>query len=115
MKNRTNRVWGWIAVALIALASPALADQHEKKGKSAGGEPSAEERAKMADAHQKMAECLRSTRPMKECRADMKKMHGMEGCGMGHHGDAAGRSDAADHAHGSKDPAKAPSPNAPAK
>ncbi len=58
----------------------------------------------MADGHQRMAECLRSTRPMKECRAEMKKscegMHGEGGCSMGHHEQGAG------HAHGSKDAAK---------
>lgn len=104
MMIRTNRVLGWLAVSLLALASPAFADHHEKSGKSEKAEPSPEARAKMADAHQKMAECLRSTRPIKECRAEMHKtceaMHGEGGCSMGHHAEGAG------HAHGAKDAAK---------
>lgn len=118
MKIRTNRVLGWLAVSLIALASPAYADHHEKSEKGAAAEPSAEARAKMADAHQKMAECLRSTRPIQECRAEMKKahggMHGGEACSKDHHGDASTPSGAQGHAHGSKDPAKAPSTSGPA-
>ncbi len=104
MMIRTNRVLGWLAVSLIALASPAFADHHEKSGKSAKAEPSPEARAEMADSHQKMAECLRSTRPMKECRAEMKKscdgMHGEGGCSMGTQKQGAG------HAHGANDAAK---------
>jgi hypothetical protein len=88
---------GWMTVSLLALASPALADSHESDtqsghathGKSGKMDPTPEARAKMADAHQRMADCLRSTRPMKECKAEMKKacegMHGAEGCSMGHH------------------------------
>ena len=105
MMIRTNRVLGWLAVSLIALASPAFADHHEKSGKSGKAEPSPEARAKMAESHQKMADCLRSTRPIKECRAEMKKacegMHGKGGCSMGQHEEGAG------HAHGANDATKA--------
>jgi hypothetical protein len=36
-------------------------------------EPSPEMRAKMAEMHQLMADCLKSTKTMAECRQDMKK------------------------------------------
>ena len=105
MTTRTNRMLGWLTVSLLALASPALADHHEsqvkpgdaKHGKHAKMELTPEARAKRADAHQRMADCLRSTRPLAECRAEMKKscdgMHGAGGCSMGHH-------DGSDKAHG---------------
>ena len=108
MTTRTNRMLGWLTVSLLALASPALADHHEdaakagdaKPGKSEKAAPSPADRAKMADAHQKMADCLRSTRPVKECRTEMKKscegMHGAGGCSMRHH-------DGSDKAHGMHD------------
>lgn len=106
MMIRTNRLLGCLTVGLIALASPALADHKEKEGKTDKAAPSPEARAKMADAHQKMAECLRSTRPIKECQTEMHKaheamegMHGMNGGSMGHHeqgaSDAAKKSSAA--------------------
>jgi hypothetical protein len=64
------------------------------------GDVSPEARQQMADAHQKMADCLKSSKPIQDCRADfMKSMkdhmghmgpmghmghHGkMEGCGCG--------------------------------
>jgi len=34
-----------------------------------------EMREKMAEAHEKMAACLRSDRPIDECHDEMKKMH----------------------------------------
>jgi hypothetical protein len=46
----------------------------------------AEQRQKMAEAHDKMASCLRSEKPMNECHEDMmKSCHenmGKEGCPM---------------------------------
>ena len=45
-----------------------------------------EQRQKMASMHEKMALCLRSDKPMNECRAEMKsgckEMMGKEGCPM---------------------------------
>ncbi len=112
MKIRTNSLLGFLAIGLISLASPALADPHEKTekaektGQSAKREPSPEARAKMADAHQKMAECLRSTRPIQECKAEMHKtcegMHGEGGCSMGHHAEDAAHEHGTDHKHGAK-------------
>ena len=37
--------------------------------------PTKEEREKMAAAHEKMAACLRSDRPMSDCHAEKKMMH----------------------------------------
>lgn len=34
---------------------------------------SKEDRQKMADMHMKMADCLKSDKPMKDCKAEMKK------------------------------------------
>ena len=62
----------------------------------------AEQRAKMADAHEKMAACLRSNRPLGECHDEMMKScqetMGTGACpmmgGMGpmaHHGSHYGR------------------------
>jgi hypothetical protein len=82
----TRRTSHWTALlALVALVSAAPAFAAEPK-KSAPAEPSAEQREKMAAVHQKMAECLRSARPMAECRSEMMKscgeMMGASGCPM---------------------------------
>lgn len=49
-------------------------------------EPSKEMRAKMAAAHEQMAACLRSERPIAECHKEMMKNHhelmGEHGCPM---------------------------------
>ena len=45
-------------------------------GLDAGQPPSAEQRAKMAEHHERLAACLRSTRPIGECHAEMKRHHG---------------------------------------
>ena len=37
--------------------------------------PTREQREKMAAAHEKIAACLRSDRPIDECHAEMMKMH----------------------------------------
>ena len=54
-----------------------------------------EQRQKMADAHEKMATCLRSTKPFTDCHEEMMKAckegMGKDGCpmmgGKGMHGD----------------------------
>lgn len=76
----------WFAAfALAGLVSAPLAFAAEPK-KSEPPAPSAEQRQKMAEVHQKMAECLRSSRPMSECRAEMantcQEMMGDAGCPM---------------------------------
>lgn len=50
------------ALAVFALASP---------GRALAADPGPEQRQKMAEAHQKMADCLRSTRPFAECHKEM--------------------------------------------
>jgi hypothetical protein len=53
----------------------------------ASSPPSKEQREKMAQAHEKMAACLRSDRVVMECRQEMmqtcQSMMGDQGCGMG--------------------------------
>jgi len=108
MTTRTNRLLGWLAVSLLALATPALADHHGDAAKAADAKPaktgkaapSPEDRAKMAEAHEKMAACLRSDRPVKECRSEMKKAH--KGMGWGHacDGQCEGHGDGQCQGHG---------------
>jgi hypothetical protein len=131
MKLRTNRLTGLFTIALLAFAAPALADKPEKPAKTGTSDttshaagaaktgPSPELRAQMADAHQRMAECLRSTRPIEECHAEMHKAHEAcekshgEGCMMGrheeggHHGHQSG-----DHAGHGKPATSTPAPSA---
>lgn len=81
MTRRTIRCWGVIAAFALASAAPAFAADPEKPVA-----PSAEQRQKMAEVHQKMADCLKSNRPMSECRDEMhqscKGMMGEAGCPM---------------------------------
>lgn len=104
MTKRTNRVLGWLAVALLAFAAPALAGHHEGPGKGAGkanGQgPSPEQRARMAEHHERIAACLRSNRPIGECQAEMRASHAAmrkaceeagEECLMGHPGHHGGK------------------------
>ncbi len=110
MTTRTNRRLGWLTVSLLALATPAFADHHEGAAAGGGGKPAKtekkaptpEDRAKMADAHERMAACLRSTRPMKECRSGMKKAHMDMGHGHECSEDHAEKGEG--HDHGKKAP-----------
>jgi len=78
MKSRLSAL---IAILALASASPAFAADPEKPGHP---EPGPEARQKMAAAHQKMADCLKSDRPMSECKAEMKKScHEMKEKGEG--------------------------------
>ena len=109
MKLRSRLVLAAALVCALVVSAPAFADSHGRSAKSdptsetakqgPGGrrEPSAEDRAKMADAHQKMAECLRSDRSMKECRGEMKKAHGSFGHGPRcEHGESCPHGDTCD-------------------
>ena len=86
MKRKTSasRLACWFAPVLLACAaSPWAQDQPAA--------PSPEMRAKMAAAHEKMAACLRSSKDITDCRAEMHRScqalgeHGcpMMGMGMG--------------------------------
>lgn len=66
-----RRLSCWIvALALLALASAGRTLAADTKTTPLP-EPTAEQRQKVAEVHQKMAECLRSTRPIAECRSEM--------------------------------------------
>lgn len=125
MTRRTTRMLCWMTGLMLAAATPALADSHEAHGKGhgkgheksaatgkSGTGPSAETRAKMATAHEKMAACLRSTRPIDECHAEMRKAchesgHGSE-CSMGHHGEGHEEGHGESHGKGMSKSGKAP-------
>ena len=75
MKNRTSRWYGLVA-ALVLLGGGAA---------FAAGDPSPEMRQQMAAVHQKMADCLKSARPIAECRTEMmSSCRAMMGGGMMH-------------------------------
>jgi hypothetical protein len=67
----TRRVTPWIGAiaALVLWAGPVHAADPKKPTPPPA--PTAEQRQKMADVHQKMAECLRSDRPIADCRSEM--------------------------------------------
>jgi len=70
MRSHTSQ---WCALmAALALTWAASTHAAEPK-KSAPAAPTPEVRQQMADVHQKMAECLRSDRPIAECRTEMTK------------------------------------------
>jgi hypothetical protein len=78
-----KRVFG-IAAAWVFLSAGAVRAADPEK--SSSGEPSAEARRKMATVHEKMAACLRSDRPLSQCREEMvttcRDMMGEDGCPM---------------------------------
>jgi hypothetical protein len=67
MSRRLSHCFAALALLALATSGPTWAADP----KTAPPEPTAEQRQKMADVHQKMAECLRSTRPIAECRSEM--------------------------------------------
>jgi hypothetical protein len=73
-------------IALLSIAGASLAAEPEHMDRPP---PSKEMRAKMASAHEHLATCLRSDRPIAECHEEMMKQHEMmhhghdEGMGMG--------------------------------
>ena len=78
-------MWKSLCIAAaLGLASLAVAERPDMAGKM--GKMTTEQRSKMADAHEKMAACLRSTRPLKECHQEMKAScvaaMGKDGCPM---------------------------------
>jgi hypothetical protein len=81
--------FGLILGVVGLLSSAALAAETKPP---AHPEMTRDQRNKMAEAHQKMATCLRSDRPLQECRQEMMRAcrdtMGADGCpmmdGMGH-------------------------------
>jgi len=81
--NRRARLWlGTLATLAVVAAPLARADP----AKTPPAAPTAEQRQKMAEVHQKMADCLRSDRPLADCRNEMAAachdMMGAGGCPM---------------------------------
>jgi hypothetical protein len=77
------------AFALLSVAGAGLAAEPEHMDRPA---PSREMRAKMASAHEQMAACLRSDRPIAACHEEMMKQHEMMGYGE-HAGMGMGKGD----------------------
>ena len=96
MKNKMKI----LALAGLFLAAPAFAVEKEKASEKKHPEVSAEQRKKMADAHEKMAACLRSDKSFEDCHKEMwaarkdimggdecpMRKHGGKSMGMKHHG-----------------------------
>ena len=61
----------------VALAADPLPPDHPAMPPAMASHPAPtkEMREKMAVAHEQMAVCLRSDRPIEECHDDMKKLH----------------------------------------
>jgi len=83
------------ASMMFAGATPAIAA--DQPSPAAPPAPSKEMREKMAAMHERMAACLRSDRPVADCRKEMQQgcqaVMGKEGCpmtGMGMHGGMMG-------------------------
>ena len=72
-------------VAGVTLISSGIVSGADAQ-QSGPADPSPASRQKMADVHQKMSICLRSDKPIAECRADMLKncqdLMGKDGCPM---------------------------------
>jgi fatty-acid desaturase len=68
-------VVGGISVSQARAADPYSSKTHSKHHPKSGmmSEPTADMRKKMADMHQMMADCLKSEKPMKECKQEMMK------------------------------------------
>ena len=83
---------GLMLAAMVTFGGPAFAE--EKGTPNKAPQMSAEQRSKMAEAHEKMAACLRTDRPLSECHDEMMKSceaaMGAGNCpmmgGMKHHG-----------------------------
>ncbi len=79
MGRSSSRLIVWLVLLALASAGPTWAADPKK---APPPEPSAEQRQKMAEVHEKMAECLRSSRPLAECRSEMATAcQGMLGAG----------------------------------
>ena len=83
MKNKMLLAFSFALVGAAAIAADAPV---KTDGAKLPAPMSAEARQKMAGLHEKMASCLRSDRPMPECRDEMmsgcKETMGKEGCPM---------------------------------
>jgi hypothetical protein len=82
--HRARAAYLACGAALLWTAGAALAAD---PGPSNHPQPTKEQREKMAEAHEKIAACLRSDKPIEECHAEMKQMHEA----MMHHHEHAGK------------------------
>jgi|SRR5882672_10415239 len=81
--NMTRATAVACAIALLSAAGASLAAEPAHMDRPA---PSKEMRAKMASAHEQLAACLRSDRPIADCHEEMMKQHDMMGHEMMRHG-----------------------------
>lgn len=83
MSKRADLWFGLVAGLVLAAGGLASAADPQK---GAAAEPSPEVRSQMAAVHEKMATCLKSSRPLAECREEMSRscqsMMGEAGCPM---------------------------------
>jgi len=83
MRNRA--AFGWALAAAIAVFASGVAWSQEATP-TPPADPSPEQRQTMAELHRNMADCLASTRPIAECRAEMRagcqQKLGQQGCPM---------------------------------
>ena len=88
MRNRTS-LWYLLIAGVLASSHAALAADAPQST------PTPEARQQMAAIHEQMAACLKSSRPIAECRAEMFKScqqtMGQTGCPMGGPGGRMGR------------------------
>ncbi len=98
------KVW-ILVIAFVFSASGTIASAGEGKGKARGHgakqeEPSPEQRAKMAEHHEKMAACLKSEKTVKECHEEMHKACESAGGDCGMHGKGGKGKHSCDHDEG---------------
>lgn len=79
---------GMVLTALMAGGAFAADKKTTKSNKKSTTQVTPEQRQEMATMHEKMATCLRSDKPIEECRSEMRKncqqAMGKDGCpGMG--------------------------------
>ena len=70
MTSRTGLRYAWIAGIALVSSSVALGADPSTNAQSV---PTPAARQQMAAVHEKMAACLRTDRPISECRAEMLK------------------------------------------
>jgi hypothetical protein len=71
---------GALLGSLAMLGGYALAQEKAATSTNAP-QMTADQRSKMAEAHEKVAACLRSNRPLSECHDEMMKLHESGCCG----------------------------------
>jgi len=75
-----------LLTAFIGSSAYSEETKSSKQNNKAMSEITPERRQNMASMHEKMAECLRSEKPMNECQTEMNKlcqeMMGKDGCPM---------------------------------